>query len=85
MYIITTLVNHLDLLKLFVANANYCLSSHVGLSSMEAFDSIKRLDHQPVTQDKVCLTGRFTMAARNAKMLKSQKIVLLLEEIKAEQ
>ncbi|KAN0064085.1 hypothetical protein ACQY0O_003249 [Thecaphora frezii] len=88
MYIVTASVDRLDLLEPLVANANYRLSGHViyvGSSSMEVFVSIERLGHQPAAQDKVCLTGRFTMAARNAKTLKSQKIAPLLVETEAEQ
>ncbi|EPQ27554.1 uncharacterized protein PFL1_04692 [Pseudozyma flocculosa PF-1] len=86
LYIVTASVDRLDLLEPLRADANYRLSGHViyvGSSSMEVFVSIERLDNLSGPA-KVCLTGRFTMAARNASTLKSQKIAPLLVETDAE-
>lgn len=50
---------------------------------MEVFVSIEQLT-EPMKPNKICLTGRFTMAARNAATLGSQRIAPLLLESDAE-
>uniref|UniRef100_V5EPH4 Acyl-coa thioesterase n=2 Tax=Kalmanozyma brasiliensis (strain GHG001) TaxID=1365824 RepID=V5EPH4_KALBG len=85
-YIVTASVDRLDLLAPLTADANYRLSGHViyvGASSMEVFVSIEQLT-EPTRPNKICLTGRFTMAARNAHTLKSQRIAPLILETDAE-
>lgn len=85
-YIVTASVDRLDLLAPLTADANYRLSGHViyvGSSSMEVFVSIEQLT-EPMRPNKVCLTGRFTMAARNAITLSSQRIAPLILESDAE-
>lgn len=85
-YIVTASVDRLDLLAPLTADANYRLSGHViyvGSSSMEVFVSIEQLT-EPMSPNKICLTGRFTMAARNAHTLTSQRIAPLILETDAE-
>lgn len=85
-YIVTASVDRLDLLAPLTADANYRLSGHViyvGSSSMEVFVSIEELT-EPPQPNKICLTGRFTMAARNAHTLGSQRIAPLLLQTDAE-
>ncbi|ETS61503.1 hypothetical protein PaG_04250 [Moesziomyces aphidis] len=85
-YIVTASVDRLDLLAPLTADANYRLSGHViyvGSSSMEVFVSIEQLT-PPTQPNKICLTGRFTMAARNAHTLRSQRIAPLILETDAE-
>lgn len=85
-YIVTASVDRLDLLAPLTADANYRLSGHViyvGSSSMEVFVSIEQLT-EPIRPNKICLTGRFTMAARNVHTLSSQRIAPLLLETDAE-
>ncbi|CDR98971.1 related to acyl-coa thioester hydrolase [Sporisorium scitamineum] len=85
-YIVTASVDRLDLLAPLTADANYRLSGHViyvGSSSMEVFVSIEQLT-EPMRPNKICLTGRFTMAARNVHTLSSQRIAPLLLETDAE-
>ncbi|SPO31810.1 related to acyl-coa thioester hydrolase [Ustilago trichophora] len=85
-YIVTASVDRLDLLAPLTADANYRLSGHViyvGSSSMEVFVSIEQLT-EPMSPNKICLTGRFTMAARNAHTLSSQRIAPLILETDAE-
>ncbi|SNX88049.1 related to acyl-coa thioester hydrolase [Melanopsichium pennsylvanicum] len=85
-YIVTASVDRLDLLAPLTADANYRLSGHViyvGSSSMEVFVSIEQLT-EPMQPNKICLTGRFTMAARNAHTLSSQRIAPLITETDAE-
>lgn len=85
-YIVTASVDRLDLLAPLTADANYRLSGHViyvGSSSMEVFVSIEQLT-EPMRPNKICLTGRFTMATRNAQTLKSQRIAPLILETDAE-
>ncbi len=82
----TASVDRLDLLAPLTADANYRLSGHViyvGSSSMEVFVSIEQLT-PPTQPNKICLTGRFTMAARNAHTLSSQRIAPLILETDAE-
>lgn len=50
---------------------------------MEVFVSIEQLT-EPFRPNKICLTGRFTMAARNAATLSSQRIAPLILESDAE-
>jgi acyl-CoA hydrolase len=83
---VTASVDRLDLLAPLTADANYRLSGHViyvGSSSMEVFVSIEQLT-PPTQPNKICLTGRFTMAARNAHTLRSQRIAPLILETDAE-
>ncbi|KAJ1036119.1 hypothetical protein NDA18_000262 [Ustilago nuda] len=85
-YIVTASVDRLDLLAPLTADANYRLSGHViyvGSSSMEVFVSIEELT-EPPQPNKISLTGRFTMAARNAHTLGSQRIAPLLLQTDAE-
>ncbi|PWZ00405.1 Thioesterase/thiol ester dehydrase-isomerase [Testicularia cyperi] len=85
-YIVTASVDRLDLLEPLTADANYRLSGHViyvGASSMEVFVTIEQLNERN-GPNKVCLTGRFTMAARNATTLRSQKIAPLIADTDAE-
>lgn len=86
-YIVTASVDRLDLLAPLTSTANYRLSGHViyvGSSSMEVFVSIEQLSDRSDTPNKICLTGRFTMAARNAVTLRSQRIAPLILETDAE-
>ncbi len=59
------------------------MTTKVGSSSMEILVAIEELgaDGKPV---EVCLTGRFTMAARNAATLRSQRIAPLRLDTAAE-
>lgn len=85
-YIVTASVDRLDLLAPLTADANYRLSGHViyvGSSSMEVFVSIEQLT-EPMRPNKICLTGRFTMAARNVHTQSSQRIAPLVLETDAE-
>ncbi len=85
-YIVTASVDRLDLLAPLTADKNYRLSGHViyvGSSSMEVFVTIEQLT-EPREPNKICLTGRFTMAARNVATLRSAKIAPLILETDAE-
>ncbi|PWN48734.1 Thioesterase/thiol ester dehydrase-isomerase, partial [Violaceomyces palustris] len=85
-FVVTASVDRLDLLEPIKANADYRLSGqviYVGSSSMEVFVCIEQLG-EGGEQNKTCLTGRFTMAARNAAKGKSQRIAPLSLETEAE-
>ncbi|KDN43543.1 Thioesterase/thiol ester dehydrase-isomerase [Tilletiaria anomala UBC 951] len=87
LFIVTASVDRLDLVKPLVITSDYRLTGsviYVGSSSMEVLVAIEEIkaDSSP---SEICLTGRFTMAARNAATLRSQRIAPLQLETKAEE
>lgn len=82
-FIVTASVDRLDLLEALQTECDYRLSGmviYVGSSSMEVLVLV-----QEVESGKTCLTGRFTMATRNAQTGKSQPIAPLDVQGEAEQ
>lgn len=85
-FIVTASVDRLDLLEPMRADMNYRLSGmviYVGSSSMEVLVTVEELSKQGDVS-KMCLTGQFTMATRNALTGKSQAISPLSLSSKAE-
>lgn len=76
-YIVTASVDRLDLVQPLRADRDYKLSGmviYVGTSSMEVLVTVEEVAENQGGVSTICLTGRFTMAARNAITGKSQKI-----------
>lgn len=74
-FIVTASVDRLDLLERLQTECDYRLSGmviYVGSSSMEVLVTVQEQD-----SGRTCLTGRFTMATRNAATGKSQPIAPL--------
>jgi len=87
-YIVTASVDRLDLIEPLRADRDYKLSGmviYVGRSSMEVLVTVEEVAEVPGGVPKICLTGRFTMAARNAITTKSQAIPPLRLSSKAEE
>ncbi|UZJ52990.1 hypothetical protein CBS101457_002310 [Exobasidium rhododendri] len=75
-FIVTASVDRLDLLEQLRADKDYRLSGmviYVGSSSMEVLVTIDEMG-EGLEAAKTCLTGRFTMATRNALTGRSQRI-----------
>jgi len=86
-FIVTASVDRLDLLEQLRADKDYRLSGmviYVGSSSMEVLVTVDEMDEGGVAT-KTCLTGRFTMATRNALTGKSQQIPPLSLESQPEE
>lgn len=76
-FIVTASVDRLDLVEPMRADRDYRLSGmciYVGSSSMEVLVTVEEVADITGGDPKICLTGRFTMATRNASTGKSQKI-----------
>lgn len=88
-FIVTASVDRLDLLEPMRADMNYRLSGmviYVGTSSMEVLVTVEELSKdKDENVSKMCLTGQFTMATRNALTGKSQSIPPLNLSSKAEE
>ena len=86
-FIVTASVDRLDLLEQLRADCDYRLSGmviYVGTSSMEVLVTVEEVD-EAGTAGKTCLTGRFTMATRNALTGRSQHIPPLSLDSKPEE
>ncbi|CEH13031.1 Acyl-CoA thioesterase [Ceraceosorus bombacis] len=85
-FIVTASVDRLDLLQPLRADRDYRLRGgviYVGSSAMEVLVTVVELGDSG--SETICLTGRFTMATRNAKTGRSQRIAPLLLETEEEQ
>ncbi|CAD6930900.1 unnamed protein product [Tilletia controversa] len=83
-YIVTASVDRLDMLEPLYPGCDYRLAGQViytGSSSLEVLVTVDEIESSSLTKEgesprtlKTCLTGRFTMAARNASSKRAQRI-----------